>query len=211
MKVNSNTTSTKNHRIRRFLPVAMIVALGAILVAPASSMAARFGSELTPDTQPSNAGDGHECAPNPGYCTWVMNEAYGRPDGGEKAPHKGKLKRIRLIANVPGSFRLQIVKVRPDGSAKVVRKGPKVDYQGQSDPNALDYEIETFPVNIRIKRGHRLAIKTQSTSLVRCSSGGPNSLLYQPPLAYGAGFNQYDATDGCWLLIEGVVKKYKKH
>ena len=203
-------TSTTSHRIRRFLPVAMIVAIGAIMVAPSSSMAFRFGSELTPETQPSNAGDGHDCAPNPGYCTWVMNEAYGRPDGGEKSKYKGKLKRIRLIANVPGSFRLQIVKVRPNGAAKVVRKGRVINYQGQPDPNADDYLVESFPVNIRIKKGHRLAIKTSSTSLVRCSSGGPNSLLYQPPLAFGGGFNQYDATDGCWLLIEGVAKRYKK-
>jgi hypothetical protein len=205
-------TSTTTRRIRRFLPLAMIVAMGAILVAPSSSMAFRFGSELTPDTQPSNAGDGHECAPNPGYCTWVMNEAYGRPDGGERSPYRARLKRVRLIANVPGSFRLQIVKVNAEDEAKVVKRGPFINYQGQpanADPDD-PYVIESFPVGLRIKRGHRLAIKTQSTSLVRCSSGGPNSLLYQPPLALGNGFDAYDATDGCWLLIEGVAKRIRR-
>jgi hypothetical protein len=206
------STNTESRRIRRFLPVAMIVAMGAILVAPSSSMAFRFGSELTPETQPSNAGGGHECAPNPGVCTWVMNEAYGRPDGGERSQYRGRLKRIRLIAQDPGSFRLQIVKVNPEGAGKVVRRGPVINYEGQplnaqpDDP----YLIESFPVRIRIKRGHRLAIKTSSTSLVRCSSGGDNSLLWQPPLAFGAGFSQPDADDGCWLLIEGIAKRIRR-
>ena len=200
---------TKTSRIRRIFPIAMVVAAAALMVAPASGMAFRFGSELTPEVQPSNAGDGHECAPNPGTCTWGMNEAYGRPDGGEKAQASGTLKSVRLIAQVPGSFRLQILSVKPDNSGKVVQNGPVINYQGQADPNADTYTIETFPVNIKIKKGQRLGIKTSSTSLVRCSSGGDNSLLWQPPLAKGGNYRATDADDGCWLLLEGVVKKQK--
>jgi hypothetical protein len=205
-------TNTQSRRIRRFLPVAMIVAMGAILIAPSSSMAFRFGSELTGETQPSNAGGGHECAPNPGVCTWAMNEAYGRPDGGERSPYSGRLKKIRLIAQDPGSFRLQIVKVQPDGDGKVIRNGRVVNYEGQplnADPDD-PYVIETFRVRLPIKKGQRLAIKTTSTSLVRCSSGGPNSLLWQPPLALGTGFSHYDASDGCWLLLEGIGRRYRR-
>jgi hypothetical protein len=204
--------STKTRRIRRFVPVALVVAAAALMVAPASGMAFRFGSELTPDTQPSNAGDGHECAPNPGTCTWAQNEAYGRPDGGHLSPYTGKLKSVRLIAQVPGSFQLQIVKVQPDNSAKVVRQGPTINYQGQPAGDPDTYTIEEFPVGkLPIKRGQSLAIKTTSTSLVRCSSGGDNSLIYNPPLAPGAGFRATDADDGCWLLLEGVAKKQKKN
>ena len=43
-------------------------------------------------------------------CTWVLNDAYGNP-GGEKAPKSGTLKKIKLIAGEPGSFKLQLVKV----------------------------------------------------------------------------------------------------
>jgi hypothetical protein len=204
-----NSTSITTRRIRRFIPFATIVAAAALMVAPASGSAAIFGSELTPETQPSNAGDGHACAPVPGTCTWAMNEAYGRPDGGERSPLTGKLKKVRLIAQVPGSFRLQIVSVKPDNSAKVVRQGPTISYQGQPAGNLDTYTIETFPVKVAIKKGQRLAIKTSNNSLVRCSSGGDNSLLYTPPLAPGAGYRATDADDGCWLLLEGVVKKGK--
>ena len=204
-------TSTKTRRTRRFFPIALVVAAAALMVAPASGMAFRFGSELTPETQPSNAGDGHDCAPNPGVCTWGMNEAYGRPDGGESSPFSGKLKSIRLIAQVPGSFRLQILSVKPDNSGKVVEQGPVINYQGQPAGNLDTYTIESFPVNLPIKKGQRLGIRTSSTSLVRCSSGGDNSLLWQPPLAPGAGFRATDADDGCWQLLEGVGKKQTKH
>src|SRR5262245_513279 len=205
--------TAKTHRIRRYLPIAMVVAAAALMVAPASGMAARFGSELTPDTQPSNAGDGHECAPNPGTCTWGMNEAYGRPDGGEISPITGTLKSIRLIAQVPGSFKLQILKVTGSNNSyqgKVVRQGPTINYQGQPAGNPDTYTIESFPVNVPIKKGQRLGISTNKTSLLRCSSGGPTSLIWPPPLASGAGFRATDADDGCWLLLEGVVKKNKK-
>ena len=210
--MNSTTTSTMSHRIRRFLPVAMIAAVGAILVAPSSSMAFRFGSELTPETQPSNAGDGHECQPNPGVCTWGMGEAYGRPDGGEKSPYSGRLKRIRLIAQVPGTFRLQILKFADNGDAKVVRNGRVVTYDGQPTNAGPDdpYVIESFRVNLPIRKGQRLGIRTSNNSLVRCSSGGPNSLIWTPPLALGGLFSPPDADDGCWLLLEGIGKRYRR-
>lgn len=208
MNQHTQTGIRQTSRIKRFLPIAMVVAMAAIMVSPASGMAFRFGSKLTTEVQPSNAGNGHECQPNPGMCTWAMGEAYGRPNGGERSPFTGTLRRIRLIAQVPGSFRLQIVKVRPDGTAKLIRNGRKVNYQGQpvnEDPES--YRIESFRVKLPIKKGQRLAIKTSSTSLVRCSSGGPNSLLYQPPLLKGAGFRQASEDDGCWLLLEAIGRK----
>lgn len=200
-------TTTTTTRTRRFAPLVAVAAIAAFMVAPATGEAFRFGAKLTPQVQPSNAGDGHDCRPNPGYCSWVMNEAYGRPNGGHKSKYRGVIRKIRLIANVPGSFRLQIVKVGPKGYGKVIRNGRKISYQGQSDPNAIDYEIETFKVKMPVKKGHRLAIKASNTSLLRCSSGGPNTLFWQPPLKLGAGFSHYDDDDGCWLLLEAIAKK----
>jgi hypothetical protein len=202
-------SSTRNRLIRRYLPIATVAAMAALMVVPSSGMAFRFGSELTGETQPSNAGDGHECAPNPGVCTWAMGEAYGRPDGGERSPFTGTLRRIRLIAQVPGTFRLQIVKITPDGEGKAIRNGRIVNYQGQpenADPED-PYVIESFKVKMPIKKGQRLGIRTSNNSLVRCSSGGPNSLLWQPPLVPGALFSTPDADDGCWLLLEAIGKR----
>jgi hypothetical protein len=41
---------------------------------------------------------------------------------------------------------------------------------------------------------------------VFCSSGGPNTLQFAPPLVVGEGFKSEFDTDGCWMLIEAVVQ-----
>ena len=42
--------------------------------------------------------------------------------------------------------------------------------------------------------------------MVRCSSGGDNTLIYQPSLLAGGGFRAASDTDGCWLLMEAVIR-----
>ncbi len=202
----------------RLLAVATALAAGILLVVPAQGMALfRFGSKLDPTVQPSNAGSAHECdQPNPtSPCTWVMNEAYGRPDTGQKSPRRGVIRRIRVIAGAPGSFRLQIVRAHETGPSsndfegKAVRRGPVIHYQGQSQINfdTDTYLVESFKVRIRVNKGDRLAEKTASTSTLRCSSGGANTLLFEPPLALGGGFEANSDHDGCWMLIEAVARK----
>ena len=75
------------------LNAALATALVALAVVPASSLGAtKFGAELTPDTQPSNSSvEGAPCElDNATLCTRVSMEAYGRPDGGERAPKIGR-------------------------------------------------------------------------------------------------------------------------
>ena len=95
-----------------------------------------------------------------------------------------------------------------DGHTKLVRNGPKIHYDGQDQQNwdNDDYKVEKFKVHESIKKGQRLAIKTKKTSTLRCSSGGPNTLQYSPPLKKSDGYRNYDDTDGCWMLLEGKVK-----
>ena len=50
------------------------------------------------------------------------------------------------------------------------------------------------------------AVKTKRTSTLRCSSGGDNTLLYNPALKVGNALQSLGSDDGCWLLIEGKVK-----
>jgi hypothetical protein len=190
--------------------VVLLAALAAIALGAGSAKAASmsFGSDLDPSVQPSNAGTAHECNGFEGQkCTWVMNEAYGNP-GGEESPKAGTLKKVSLIAGEAGSFKLQIVKTRDDGSSKVVENGPKITYEGQTDENYDSgvYNVEKFKVDEEIPAGARLAIKTKETSTLRCSSGGDNTLLHAPPLVKGAGFVAPDSDDGCWMLLEGKVK-----
>ncbi len=188
------------------------LAIAAVTLAGAgTASAASFGADVEPDVQPSNASTAHPCdymAPGT-KCTWVLNDAYGNA-GGEKAPRSGELRSIKLIAGEAGSFKLQLVKVRADNSAKVLSKGPRISYEGQ-DP-AMDpedpYKVETFKLDrpIPVQKGAQLAIVAKETSTLRCSSGGDNTLLFDPPLALGDPFAQPSSDDGCWMLIEGKIR-----
>lgn len=190
------------------------IAVIAMLIVPATSMAApvKFGSMLNATVQPSNSLPGLDCGEGAsGPCTMIQNEAYGRPDGGELAPKTGTIKKIRLIAGGPGSFKLQIAKVKRStlfgtNEAKVVYNGPRISYQGQTEANeeASSYRVETFDVNVPVKKGQQLALKGNITSMVRCSSGGDNTLIYTPSL--GSAFRPATETDGCWILMEAVIR-----
>jgi hypothetical protein len=185
---------------------ALAVAVAAMVGGPATASAASFGADVEPDVQPSNAGTPHKCSGFEGKtCTWVLNDAYGHP-GHEKAPKDGKLKKIKLIAGAPGSFKLQLVKVNKQQRAKVVTQGPRIHYQGQDNPNSNTYKVEKFGVDVPVHKGEQLAIKTKRTSTLRCSSGGDNTLLYNPALKVGNALQSLGSDDGCWMLIEGVVK-----
>ena len=198
--------------VRRTGLLAVIAAV-AMMIVPALSAAApvKFGSQLNPTVQPSNSLPGLGCGEVAGPCTFVQQEAYGRPDGGELAPKTGTIKKIRLIAGGPGSFKLQIAKVKRStlfgtNEAKVVANGPRISYQGQSELNFEDdsYNVETFNVNVPVMKGQQLALKGNITSMVRCSSGGDNTLIYTPPL--GSAFRPATNTDGCWILMEAVIR-----
>jgi hypothetical protein len=194
----------------RTLRAAIATALVALAAVPASSLGAtKFGAELTPDTQPSNSStEGHPCElSDASLCTRVSMEAYGRPDGGEVAPKDGTIKKISVISQGPDTFRFELAKAKPaDEKAKVVYRSKKLHTQGQSDPNADTYEIETFKVDAPVKEGMYLATESKRSSMLRCSSGGPNQLLFQSALPLSGPFETATATDGCWLLLEATIK-----
>jgi hypothetical protein len=211
------TRTDTTRKFAHFTGLAAALASVALMVAPAAGMAApvKFGAELDPTVQPSNSLPGLMCEQQtPGAsCTMILNEAYGRPDGGELAPKTGTIKKIRLIAGGPGSFRLQVAKVKRstlNGSneAKVVASGPKIAYQGQTEANDESgaYRVETFDVNVPVRKGQQLALRGNITSMIRCSSGGDNTLIYTPPLLRGGDFRPATGDDGCWILMEAVIK-----
>jgi hypothetical protein len=195
------------------LSLALAAVGAALMLAPAASQAAvKFGAEVTPEVQPSNANEPHQCIQDePGQCTRISMEAYGRPDGGERAPKTGTIKKIRWIAGAPGSFKLQIADAKAEQEkARVTYTGEKIAYDGQptgpegEDPDA--YVVEEAKVHAPVEKGQYLGIKSKETSMLRCSSGGPNQLLFQPALGVGGAFAPATHTDGCWLLLEAVIK-----
>lgn len=210
---NAHTTGAKA------LWAAAVASLAALvmMVVPALGYAkapVHFGAKLDPTVQPSNSLPAHPCNQlSPGTtCTMIENDAYGRA-GVERAPKSGTIKRIRLVAGGPGSFKLQIAEVKQStlhgaNKARVVRNGPTISYQGQDQSNwdSDRYRVESFPVNVPVHRGQYLALRGKYTSMVRCSSGGDNTLIYQPALLAGGGFRSASDTDGCWLLMEAVIR-----
>lgn len=208
---------TRNRTAKKITRRAGIIAAFACLalaVVPATGMAkapVRFGAKLNSTVQPSNSLPGLTCnGPETPLepCTMVLNEAYGRPNGGEIAPTSGTIKKIRLIAGGAGSFRLMAVKHINGTDSKATRYGQRITYGGQpeSAEEEGDYRVESFPVDMKIKKGEQLAMRGSITSMIRCSSGGDNTLIYNPPLYLGGFFTPASSTDGCWILMEAVIR-----
>ena len=131
---------------------AALAAAATLTFVSSADAVTKFGAKLTPEVQPSNASEAHRCEPTPGKCSRISMEAYGRPDGGHKAPKDGTIKKIRLIAGEQGSFRLQLARAKASQEkAKVVYTGPKLSYDGQPDGNE-PYAIESFALAGRCRR-----------------------------------------------------------
>ena len=197
----------KNRTARLVLTAA--VGAAAMAAIPAGASAESFGSKLKDNIQPSNAGDGHYCDNNDhSSCTRVMMEGYtnGPGVGSPKAPHDGTIDKLRIIAQSEGNFTPQLARAKPgEEKARVVYSGQQLSYDGQQG-GGQTYDIETFNVNIPVDKGDFLAIRSKKTSMLRCSSGGANQLLFQPPLAVGGPLTSASDTDGCWLLLEAVYE-----
>lgn len=208
MTRNDTTTTTSNRRLGRRLVTALALGVAAFMVVPASGFAATtFGAKLNKTIQPSNGSPAQSCVfMNPQQCTRIEMDAYNNA-GHERAPKDGVIKKIKLIAADPGHFRLQIAEAKPDkDKGRVVRNGPRIDYAGQPNGGGLTYNVESFKVNVPVEKGQYLAAKSRKTSMLRCSSGGPNQFLFQPALSPGDPFQILSYTDGCWLLLQAVYK-----
>ena len=217
---------TRSSRASRGLIVAATIATGALVLVPGTGDAAqkvRFGAKLNPTVQPSNSLPARDCLhQDPGKpCTLVMNEAYGRPPdingrhGGEKAPVSGTLIRVKIIAGGPGRAKLFLTKAHKVNGvwrAKVKGVGPKIRYHGQSQSNWDNdvYNVESFKVDIPIKKGWRLSLRTRKNSAYRCSGGSDNTLIFQPPLTFGGPYTDAKSDEGCFLLLEGIIKKPRR-
>ena len=197
--------------------------LVAAMIAPASGFASapvKFGAKLNSTVQPSNSLPGlhlqrrHRCAFCP--CTMVQNEAYGRPDGGELAPKTGTIKKIRLIAGGPGSFRLQIAKVntrpRPCSAhqgSQGLHNGPKLCYHGPDRSQLRKRQLQGRVLQGQ-HAGRRRASSSPSTRQHQLDDplllGRPQhpDLLARP--AHRQPLQGATDADGCWILMEAVIR-----
>jgi hypothetical protein len=136
-----------------------------------------------------------------------MNEAYGRPNGGHKAPKAGTIAKVRIISCTPGSFRIQVARPVPGTSKfKIVKNGPFINYagdpQGCGEDDDFIYQVEKISVNFTVAKYDRIAIKARRTGALRCGSGGDHTLQFEPPLVAGGSSRKPTDDEGCFLLID---------
>jgi hypothetical protein len=214
-----NRTDTFTSKIARRAGIALALAgIAAAMAVPSAGIAAapvQFGAKLDSSTDPANSLPAHPCEELhvQHSCTMIENEARYRPDGGERAPRNGTIRKIRLVAGGPGIFELEIAEVKRStlfgsNEARVVRKGPVIRYKGQTEANfeTGEYSVESFNVNVPVKKGQYLAILAQSTSMLYCAGGGDNILSYTPPLPRAGSFRPATSTDGCDLLLGATIR-----
>ncbi len=61
-------------------------------------------------------------------------------------------------------------------------------------------------MNLTVKKGEVIAIKTKKKSALRCNSGGTKILQFQKALPVGGNFRKATSIDGCNLLITAIMK-----
>jgi hypothetical protein len=194
-----------------FAGTAMAAVLAISSVVSVSAAGPRFGSRLTPDTQPQPAVYCDEPNDTPPHddCTWILKEEYSDGPGlAEKAPKAGIIGRVRLMSCTPGNFRVQVARrVSGTDRYRVRKNGPSIQYQGDLDQcDDETYRIEGFATNFSVRRGDRIAIKARRAGTVRCGSGGAATLQFHPPLVAGGNARRPSDEEGCFLLIQWVYK-----
>jgi hypothetical protein len=194
-----------NKKIRSTVGALVAATAAALLVAPATGMAAeKFGTSFQGDVDPIASpqacpgGAGEQCTRAPLYYD-------DPPHAGEVpfVPHDGTIDKIKVIADDPGSFRLQLVKLKngffPLAEVKVKAKGPRISYAGTGD-------VESFNVNVEAQEGWWLAQKARYTGALSCEGGPTNEGIVHPALAVNAPFADVDYYGGCTHLVQGVME-----
>jgi hypothetical protein len=202
----------RSWRRGRLITLATMVAVAAVPAA-ASATTSWFGSSLNHD--PANAGN--TCADNgvlgPALCTHV-GSFYPGNSGKARAPFNGTVTAFKVRAQGPMTATLKIVAIRnlsadhESGQAKTIAVGPTVQIKGPTQDeleNGIS-PIETFKVNLKVKKGQAIAIDTTSNTAEYCSDGTPGQLLFSPRLKRGQQFRTNDGVDGCLMLIQAVIR-----
>jgi hypothetical protein len=176
--------------------VALLAATSlAFAATPASAQV--FGSKLNHEpTSTEQCNDGAGKARN--MCTWVMTIAQQNV-GKEPAPKDGTIRILRIRACSPGgSFVLQLARLNADGSkARVMRTGPAIVYKGSANCN----QVETFNVNVPVRRGEHLAVVASQLNFIYNASGD-GTHVFDPLLPDGGGFrNPSNSASGAGMLL----------
>jgi len=203
------------------LAAGALAAVVALLLAPAASHAKTytFGTRL--DHEPSNSAPAHNCRedgsddPTP-PCTRVAIDMGDAVPGGLTAPRNGTIVKFRVRAGAPGDLTFRLAKLRQlgfdpslgdfAGFGKGAGTGPSVHVEGRGFDDVNP--VEEFPAHLKVHKGDYLAIDSSATSVLYCSGGGNNQLIFSPTL--GSAFSISTQSEGCDLLVQAVMKPTPK-
>ena len=193
--------------------IAIPAALASVVVLafPATSGAFKFGAKL--DREPSNSAPPHECSDdnddiqNP--CTRVLVKSdTGLVNGNLTSPKAGKLTKIRVRAGAPGKIRFKLVRLKEPNPAQGTIKGKAVakskTFQVQGNGFNATNPVESFTVNMTVRKGDYLGFDSSKTSIQRCSSGGTRQFLFHPTLTVGDPFQSTSFTGSCTLMVQAI-------
>jgi hypothetical protein len=191
------------------------------LAAGAQARTYTFGSRL--DHEPSNSAPGHNCRedgsddPTPA-CTRVAIDPSIAVPGGLRAPRDGTIVKFKVRAGAPGTLTFRLVRLRGQGyddlvgawtaTGKGAGRGPTVQVLGLGFAEDERDAVETFPANLKVRKGDYLALDSTASSTLYCSGGGANQMIFSPTL--GRGWQASTQTDGCELLVQAVMKPARR-
>jgi hypothetical protein len=199
---------------RRTALAALTTAAAAAALVPAGASAATsaFGSSL--DHEPANAGQTcQDLGLLSTTCTHVSSYLPGN-SGKVHSPKTGRIKQIKVRAQGPMTFRPKVASVKNVSAnhktlkAKITAAGPVLHVKGPSEQQLEDnvYPVETFKVNIKVKKGQELAMDTTRNTAGYCADGSPYQTVFGPVLKLGKGFRTNNTTDDCQMLVRAIVK-----
>jgi len=184
--------------------VAAIAALVMVLPATGLAATASFGAKLN---QP-----GYSPVSKPKKCKWDATKPctrlptfYAKPGHAgptEYAPHSGTITKIRLIAENPGSLRIQLGETSDQAlpMGEVERNGPKIEYQGTGS-------VETFSVDIPVLKYDHVGFRAKRANTLNCKqpAGLESSFQFDPPLQPGAPAQVSSWQEECTHLIRAKM------
>jgi hypothetical protein len=195
----------------RRIAICAALASSALLALPATSGAFKFGAKL--DSEPSNSAPAHECSDdnsdiqNP--CTRVLVKSEtGLVSGNLTSPKAGKLTKIRVRAGAPGSIRFKLVRLKDPNPVQGTIKGKAVAKSKVFQVKGRGFDatnpVESFNVNMTVRKGDYLGFDSSKTSALRCSSGGLRQFLFHPTLTVGDSFESTSFTGSCTLMVQAI-------